>query len=85
MAIGGIKRRLDRLETAAGKVGAFEERIRRSAAAFNVDSDRLLALTKGHEAKWSLSISDEGTVMITVPEFCFIRDLLTGAGLWDWH
>ena len=76
MAITRLKRRLERLETVAGRVGSLELRIRRLAEGIGVDPERLLAVTKGNEADLSPSIDDDG--LITWPAFCQIFDLLAG-------
>ena len=76
VAISSLRRRLAQLETTAGRVGSFEKRIRRLAVGIEVDPERLLAVTKNHEAYLNPQIDDDG---ITWPAFCHIRDLLLGA------
>jgi hypothetical protein len=78
VAISSLRRRLARLETATGSVGSFEKRIRRLAVGMEVNPERLLAVTKGHEADLSLSIDYDG--LITWGAFCQIYDLLAEEG-----
>jgi hypothetical protein len=77
MAINALRRRLERLETNAGRVGSFERRIRRLAVGLELGPERLIVVTKDHEADLSSCIDDDGG--ITWPAFCHIRDLLRAA------
>ena len=78
MAISSLRRRSERLETKARGVGSFEMRIRRLAVGIELDPERLLEVTKGHEAELSPAIEDAGG--ITWPAFRQIYDLIVGAG-----
>jgi hypothetical protein len=80
MAINGLRRRVERLEAAAGagKSGTFEQRLRRFAAGLNLDPEQLILVTKGHEAALSPCINDDGG--ITWPAFCQLREFLAEAG-----
>jgi hypothetical protein len=70
-----LKRRIERLTKASG--GDFQAKARALAKQWNIPTERVLAVTKGHEAALNHSLFTDGS--LTWEAFCFLREL----GLWN--
>jgi hypothetical protein len=69
-----IRRRIEKIEAAAGAEGTFERRLRAFAVRTGGDPDVLLRVTHGHEQDLRGAIDDGG--LVTYSGLAYICDLL---------